>query len=106
MVSKILTAAGIKHRQSRFTKPPAGTYAVWFDSITTDGPDGMPPQIFRHNVTVELYSAKPDDAAEAAVEAAIGNQGLHWEKQDRYWIHSENMYQTIYEFQYTEKRRT
>lgn len=103
MVSEILTAAGIKNRRSRFIKPPAGTYAVWMDDITTDGPDGMPPRIFTHDVTVELYEYKPDDAAEAAVEAAIAARGLRWTKQDRYWIQSEQLYQVIYEFSYIVK---
>ncbi len=105
MTSEILAAAGIPARQSRFIKAPAGTYAVWNDDITTDGPDGMPPCIFSHSVTVELYSHKPDPATEAALEEQLGAKGLHWTKQDRYWIASEQIYQTIYEFTYTEKRR-
>lgn len=106
MVNEILAAAGIKGRGSRFTKPPAGTYAVWFDDITTDGPDNMAPSIFTHNVTVELYEPAPDDKPVAALEAQLSAHGLHWTKQARYWINSEKMYQTIYEFTYTEKRRT
>lgn len=105
MVKEILTAAGITARGSRFTKPPAGTYAVWSDDITTDGPDGMPPMIFTHSVTVELYEPRPDDAAVAALEAQLSAYGLHWTKQSRFWIKAEQMYQTIYEFTYTEKRR-
>lgn len=105
MVKEILAAAGITARGSRFTKPPAGTYAVWFDDITTDGPDNMAPSIFTHNVTVELYEPKPDDAAVAALEAQLSAYGLKWTKQDRFWIKAEQMYQTIYEFTYTEKRR-
>ena len=103
MVDKILAAAGIAKRRSRFTKPPAGTYAVWFDDITTTGPDGMPPRIFTHNVTVELYEDKPDPKAVEALEAQLSANGLHWTKQDRFWIKSENMYQTIYEFTYIVK---
>jgi hypothetical protein len=105
MVEKILTAAGIRERGSRFTKPPAGTYAVWFDDIDTDGPDGMSPRIFTHSVTIELYEPKKDAAAVAALEAELSAAGLKWTKQDRYWIISEQMYQTIYEFTYIEKRR-
>ena len=105
MVSELLTAAGIANRRGRFVKPPAGTYAVWMDDIETDGPDGMPPRIFAHNVTVELYEDKPDDAAVASLEAQLSAAGLHWTKQDRYWIQSEQFYQTIYEFSYIEKRR-
>ena len=106
MVKEILTAAGIKERGSRFVKPPAGTYAVWSDDIDTDGPDNMPPRIFTHNVTLEVYEPKKDDAGMAALEAEMSARGLHWTKQDRLWIQSEQMYQTIYEFTYIEKRRT
>ena len=106
MVKEILAAAGIQERGSRFVKPPDGTYAVWFDDLTTDGPDNRPPCIFAHDVTVELYEPKKDDAAEAALEAEMGARGLHWTKQDRLWIQSEQMYQTIYNFTYIEKRRT
>lgn len=106
MVNEILTAAALPGRCSRFVSPPAGRYVVWLDDIETDGPDGMPPSIFRHAVTLELYTSKPDPAAEAALEDAMSVRGLHWSKQERYWIASEQMYQTLYEFNYIEKRRT
>lgn len=105
MVREILTAAGVQHRRGRFPRPPAGTYAVWMDDITTDGPDGMSPCIFTHDYTVELYESKPDDAAETAIEAALSARGFRWSKQDRYWIASEQMYQVIYNFTHIEKRR-
>lgn len=91
MVKEILTAAGIKERGSRFVKPPADTYAVWGDDIATEGPDGMPPRIFFHTITVELYALRPDPAAEAALEAEMSVRALHWTKQSRYWIQSEGM---------------
>ena len=115
MIREILAAAGIKERGNRFTKPPAGTYAVWFDDIDTDGPDslphvafkyGTPPAVLKHSVTLEVYEPKKDDAALATLEAQLSARGLHWTKQDRLWIQSEQMYQTIYEITYTEKRRT
>lgn len=105
MVKEILAAAGIPERGSRFVKPPAGTYAVWRDHITTDGPDGEPPMIFTHDVDLELYEPRKDDAAVEALEAAMSAAGMHWTKQDRYWIQSEQMYQTVYNFTYIEKRR-
>lgn len=105
MVSEILAAAGVKERGSRFVKPPAGTYAVWFDDIDTDGPDDMPPCIFKHNCTIELYEPKKDEAAVTALEEALTAHGLKWTKQDRFWLITEQMYQTVYEFSYTEKRR-
>lgn len=106
MVNEILTAAALPGRRSRFVSPQAERYVVWLDDIETDGPDGMPPSIFRHAVTLELYTSKPDSVAEAALEGAMSVRGLHWSKQERYWIASEQMYQTLYEFNYIEKRRT
>lgn len=103
MADKILTAAGIKHRRARFLKPPAGTYAVYLDDVTTDGPDGY-NRIFYHDYTVELYEPTPDDAAEAAIEAALDAEGIPWTKQDRYWLQDEQRYQVVYEFTKIEKR--
>lgn len=108
MIKKILTAAGFieneTFRRSRFQAPPAGTYAVYMDDVSTDGPDGM-NVLYTHNYTVELYEPAPDDAAEAAIEAAISAEGLRYTKQDRYWLQDEQLYQVIYELTHIEKRR-
>lgn len=106
MVNDILKASGVQHRRGRFPSPPGGTYAVFFDNVTLDGPDEYPEWVEKHAVMVELYEPAPDDAAEAAIEAAISAVGLKYEKQDRYWLQTEQMYQVIYEFSYTKKRRT
>lgn len=104
--TEILTAAGIAHhRRGRFVKPPGGTYAVWSDDVTTDGPDGMAPGIFFHDIELELYEPQLDDAARESLEAQLSTAGLHWTRQDRFWIQSEKMYQTIYTYSYIEKRR-
>ena len=105
MVDNILTAAGVVHRRARFPHPPKGTYAVWFDDLTTDGPDGLPSRVIQHDCTVEVYEPAPDDDAEAAIEAALNASGLQWAKQARYWLQSEQLYQAIYECTYIEKRR-
>ena len=102
MIKEILTTAGLPFRRSRFVKPPAGTYAVYMDDVSTDGPDGI-NRIFTHNIIVEVYEPEPDDDAEAAIEAAINAQGLAWTKQDRYWLREEQRYQVIYEFSYITK---
>lgn len=104
MVDNILAAAGIPGRRGRYTGTKPAAYAVWMDDLTTDGPDGL-PLLYRHDITLELYEDGPDDKAEAALEAAISAQGLHWTKQDRYWLQTEQQYQVIYEFTFYEKRR-
>lgn len=106
MVNDILNASGVQHRRGRFLHPPRGTYAVFFDNVTTDGPDEHPEWVENHDVMVELYEPAPDDAAEADMEAAISAAGLEYEKQDRFWLQTEQMYQVIYEFSYIKKRRT
>lgn len=103
MIKTILDAAGVPGRESRFIKPPAGTYAVYMDDVETDGPDGM-NRIFTHNITLEVYEAKPDDEAEAAIEGALDAKGLHYTKQSRYWLQTEQRYQVIYEFSYIIKK--
>ena len=105
MTDGILTAAGIQARRGRFVKPPQGTYALWFDDVDTDGPDGL-PWILHHAVTIELYESGPDDAAEKNLEAELTAAGVQWTKQDRVWLQTEQLYQVIYEYDYYEKRRT
>lgn len=103
MINAILTMAKVRYRKSRFQKPPAETYAVYMDDVSADGPDGS-NRIYTHDVTIELYEPKPDDEVEAAIEAAIDAHGLHWTKQDRYWLQDEQRYQVIYEFTYVLKK--
>lgn len=99
MVNDILTAAGLNHKETRFVRLPEGTHAVWFDDVTTDGPDGH-NRIYTHDVTVELYEPKPDPTAEAALEAELDARGLPWTKQARYWLDDVQRYQVVYEFTY------
>ena len=105
MVTKILKQAGVNFRQSRYiatTLPD--TYAVYFDDREASGADGI-NCLITHNITVEVYESKPDDATEAAIEAALDAYGLEWTSQARSWIQEEQRYQVIYEFTYIEKRR-
>lgn len=104
MVNDILRAAGVKYRKTRFPQPPAGTYAVYMDDVTTDGPDGL-NLIQTHDITVEVYESAPDDQIEEALEAAMDAAGMRWQKQDRLWLQDERRYQVIYEFTYYTKRR-
>lgn len=110
MLDEILTAAGVKHRQARFPQPPADTYAVYFDDVTTEGADrvSLPPgdrrpAIRHHSCRVELYEPKPDPASEKAIEAELDAWGLDWTKEDRYWLQDVQRYQVLYTFDYTDK---
>lgn len=108
MIKKILAAAGIPAKPSRYLNPPGSTYAVYFDDTDTlGGPDPVPgaPVLINHQATVELYESIQDDASEASIESALNAQGLHWTKQARYWLQNVQRYQVIYEFEFTETRR-
>lgn len=104
MIHTILDSTKLPYRETRFLKPPAGTYVIFMDDVETDGPDGQ-ASILTHGITLEVYEPKPDDAAEKAIEDAITAAGLQWRKQARYWLQTEQRYQVIYEFEYIEKRR-
>jgi hypothetical protein len=105
VIERILKASGIPYRESRYPNPPKETYAVFFDDLDANGPDPFPgvPKVVTHNVTVELYEPKQDHDAEAAIEAQLDAEGLHWTKQSRYWLQNVQRYQVIYEFTYTLK---
>jgi hypothetical protein len=87
---------------------PEETHVVYFDDVEVDAADRVPqqgglPRIYRHNVRLELYEPTPDDAAEAAIEAALDAAGLPWSKEDRYWLPDANRYQVLYEIFYITK---
>ena len=104
MIKTLLKAAAIPGKPDRYPDPPASTYAVYFDAVEADGPDGL-NLLYKHDVTVELYEPTRDVEAEEAFEAELNDQGIHWVKQARYWLKDIQRYQVIYEFAYIEKRR-
>lgn len=106
MVKEILTDAGFienkTFKETRFLKPPKSTYSVYMDAITRRGADNS-NFIKAHSVTIELYSYVSDPEAENNIEKALDDRAIHYEKQPRYWIDSEQLYQVIYNFDYIEK---
>ena len=106
MVKKVLTGAGFVEgktfKETRFIKPPKTSYAVYLDSFTGRGADGL-NLLKEHNYTIELYSYKSDPEAEARIEASLDELGLEYDKDSRYWIQEEQLYQVVYSFNYIEK---
>lgn len=110
MVKEILTAAGLVEdetfREARFLKPPRATYAVYMDSYKSSGADDR-AFLKRHSITIELYEYAPDPNTEVKIEAQLYEffplMSDGWEKQDRYWIEEEQLYQVVYNFDYIEK---
>jgi hypothetical protein len=106
MVKQVLTGAGFVEgktfKETRFLKPPKTTYAIYMDSFTRRGADGL-NLIKDHDYTIELYSDTPDREAEAKIETTLDSLGLEYEKDDRYWIQEEQLYQVVYRFTFVEK---
>lgn len=106
MVKTILTKAGFVEnktfKETRFLKPPKSTYAVYMDSFSRRGSDDL-NLIKDHYYTIELYSYKQDPEAEARIEAILDEYGIDFEKQDRYWIKEEQLFQVVYTFNFIEK---
>ena len=103
MINSILKATGIPFKETMFSRAvPDKTYAVYMDDVEVDGSD-YENLVQTHNITVELYEPKADPNAEAAIEAQLNANGLHYSKQARYWIPDAQRFQVIYEFTYITK---
>lgn len=97
MVKDILEKAGIKNCETRFIQPPDSTYAVYHDSYINRGAD-QKNLICEHDYTIELYSYSPDPQSESRIEDLLNEKNIEFNKQERYWIESEQLYQVVYEF--------
>lgn len=106
MVKRILTDAGFVEgetfNETQFINPPDTTYAVFHDSFTRRGADGL-NLIKDHDYTIELYSEFEDPEAESRIEATLDSFGIEYDKADRYWIQAEQLYQVVYTFNFIEK---
>lgn len=106
MVKRILTGAGFEEgktfKETRFLTPPKTTYAVYLDSFTRRGGDGI-NLIKEHLYIIELYSYKADPTAEANIEKMFDTLGIEYEKSERNWLESEQLYQVVYTFNFIEK---
>lgn len=105
MIARVMEATGIPYRRARFSPPPVGSYGVYFDDVSTEGPDGVPGMIRRHSITLELYVNDLDGPDEENVDAALNAAGLPWEKDGGEWNDRVKRYQINYYFDYREKRR-
>lgn len=106
MVKKVLTGAGFVESETfietQFITPPDTTYAVFSDSFTRRGADGL-NLIKDHTYTIEVYSEFPDPEAESRIETKLDELAIEYDKDDRYWIQAEQLYQTVYTFNHIEK---
>lgn len=106
MVNKILCHANFilnkTYKETRFLKPPKETYAVFTDSYNRRGADDC-NLITEHSIDIELYSYSPNPDAEKRIEDSFDYFKIPYTKNPRFWIQTEQLFQTIYSFEYIEK---
>lgn len=106
MVNKILTGAGFvlneTYKEARFLKAPKSTYAIYNDAINRRGADNI-NLLSQHDVSIEVYEYSPDPIKEKAIEDQFDALGIEYDKEARYWIQEEQIYQVVYDFSYYEK---
>ena len=105
MIKQTLTAAGIPHKPARFPDPPQGAYAIYFDSVSTDGPDLGQSTHEVHDDTVELYAPSIESGTEALnrLRTQLESRGIRYTTQGWYWLDSLRRYQEIVEFSHIVK---
>ena len=102
MVKDILNQIGIPFKKTRFLKVPSTSYIVYLHDCNSRGAD-IKNLIKENNITLELYSYSQDEVSQKLIEDTLDNRGLEYKKQSSYWIDSEQIYQTVYEFDYITK---
>lgn len=104
MIEKILKAAAIPSQAARYPEPPE-VYAVYFDSVNTDGSDLTPSDLTTHDCTVELYapSIAKGDSAMQRLKAQLNANGIRYTTQGWCWLGDIRSYQEVIEFTFIEK---
>lgn len=107
VLDEIIEAFPCKIAHTQFVRAPKGEpFAVWVDDIECTGADELPVSIKEHSVMIGLYEHIDDaEGTAASIELLLDSFGLAWSKQDRTWFNDEQLYQTVYTFEFRQKRR-
>ena len=107
LLDDILEDFPCKIAHTQFVRAPKGEpFAVWVDDIECSGVDERPSSVRTHSVTIGFYEHIDDaEGTAASIELLLDSFGLAWSKQDRTWFNDEQLYQTVYTFEFRETRR-
>lgn len=101
-IKEWLSKTDYKTAEVRFLKPPPLPYIIFIEEQDIGGADGL-NNIISRKITLELYSEVIDSEAESKIENLINDQLFNFKK-SRTWIESEKFFQTMYDFEFVEKR--
>ena len=97
-----LETTGLKVAEETFTNaPPPLPYINFRNKPDISGADDK-NCIANSAITVELYSLKIDKISEAKIENLLNEKAIQYSK-DHIWIDSEQMMETVYDFNIIEK---
>lgn len=102
MVKDILNNLNIPYKKTRFLKAPSSSYIVYLHDQVSRGAD-IKNLIKENDITLELYSYSQDEDSHRKIENALDERGIEYKKQSSYWIETEQIYQTVYDFSYITK---
>ena len=100
-VKSWLEATRLKVSEERFIKPPPLPYIVFTDDTDIGGSD-TENNIADRTISIELYSLNIDYISEALIKNLLNEKVLKY-KNDRIWIDTEQMFESIYDFNFLEK---
>ncbi len=96
-IENLLTQAGLVRnktfKETRFTKIPSSDFAVWGDSIETDGSD-YENLIVRHSSTIEVYTYRPQSEVLKKILSTLWHEGIKHSVSERIWIGDDQIYLT------------
>lgn len=101
MITNILDSIGLPYRETRFKKPPTGSYIVYHDAIEAGGADGF-NAIKKHKVTLELFN--PTTESSHLVQTILDANGVEWEKDFTEYEEQVQSEYSLYYFNFIEKR--
>ena len=96
-----LETIGLKVAEEAFLKPPPLPYINFTDNTDIGGADGK-NCIADRAISVELYSLRIDKVSEGLIENLLNEKAIQYSK-DHVWIDTEQMMETVYEFNIIEK---
>lgn len=100
-VKQWLQNTGMKVAEDHFKKPPALPYVIFKEDTEVSGADNR-NCLSNRDITVELYSEIINHKAEKNIENLLDEKSIEYVR-NRTWIESESFFQTVYDFNLTEK---
>lgn len=106
LINEIAEALTLPCRQTRFVQPPKDQpFCVWGEQVACMGDDERPYALKRHESVLVLYEHQEDGENAPTVEAVLDAFRVAWTKAARDWFDDEQLYVTIYTFDYFERTR-